>query len=134
MKLITRDTDYAIRAIMYISEFNGKLVSAADIQHELDLPRPFLRKILQILQKVGILNSVRGNKGGFTLARPPKEISLADLMETFQGKITLTECLLKKKPCPKITKCFVRKKIKGIEKLVVLELKGITVDSLLKCK
>ena len=132
MKLVTRDTDYAIRAVMYISGFNGKLVSVSDIQSELDLPKSFLRKILQLLQKAGILTSVKGNKGGFKLARLPKQISIIDLMEVFQGEISLTDCLLKRKPCPEIKKCFVRKKIKGIERLVVSELKGITIDSLLK--
>ncbi len=130
MKLITRDTDYAIRAIMYISGMNGEIVSAADIQNELGLPRPFLRKILQILQKEGVLESVKGNKGGFRLARPAKSISLVDLIEIFQGKISLAECLLKKKPCPDVKKCIVRKKIKGIEKLLVSELKKIIISEL----
>ena len=134
MKLITRDTDYAIRAVMYISESREKLVSAADIQQELDLPKPFLRKILQMLQKAGILNSVKGNKGGFALARPAKKITLVDLMEVFQGEISLTDCLLQKSTCPQIKKCHIRKKIKGVEGLMVSELKGITIDSLLNCK
>ncbi len=134
MKLITKDTDYAVRAIMYISEFRGKLVTAANIQKKLNLPNPFLRKILQMLQKAGILNSVKGNKGGFTLAKSPDEISLIDLMEVFQGKITLTDCFLKKMKCPSIPHCPVRKKIKGIEKNMINELQNISIRSLLDCK
>ena len=134
MKLITRDTDYAIRALMYIASSKNDIVPTAEIEKKLGLPRPFLRKILQILQKKGVLKSFKGNKGGFLLAVPAKKIFLADLMKIFQSKITFTECFLKKKVCPNIKKCPVRKKIKNIEKTVVSELKQISIDSLLECK
>ena len=97
MKLITRDTDYAIRALMYIASAGDGVVSVAEIEKKLGLPRPFLRKILQVLQKQGVLRSIKGNRGGFLLAVPAKKIILADLIEIFQGKITFTECFLKKK-------------------------------------
>lgn len=132
MKLITRDTDYAIRALMYIACSKDAIVSVAEIEKKLKLPRPFLRKILQILQKKGILKSIKGNKGGFLLAVPAKKIFLADLMKIFQGRITLTECFLKKKVCPNIKRCSMRHKIKNMEKIVVSELKKITIASLLE--
>ncbi|MCK5580459.1 MAG: Rrf2 family transcriptional regulator [Candidatus Omnitrophica bacterium] len=134
MKLITRDTDYAIRALMYIASAGDGVVSVAEIEKKLGLPRPFLRKILQVLQKQGVLRSIKGNRGGFLLAVPAKKIILADLIEIFQGKITFTECFLKKKECPDTRKCSVRKKIKNIEKTVVSELKQITIASLLECE
>ena len=134
MKLITRDTDYAIRALILISESKKTFLSTTTIQQELDLPRPFLRKILQILQKSGVLKSIKGNKGGFLLAVSPKNISIADLIEIFQGKITLSDCFLKKEICPEIGTCNIRKKIKNIEAGVVSNLQKITIASLLKCR
>jgi len=134
MKLITRDTDYAIRALMYIAGSKKDIVTASEIEKKLGLPRPFLRKILQTLQKEGVLQSIKGNKGGFLLAMPAKKIFLSDLMKIFQGKITFTECFLKKKVCPNIEKCSVRKKIKNIEKKVVSELKQINISSLVECR
>ena len=134
MKLITKDTDYAIRALMYIASSKKVIVTVSEIEKELRLPRPFLRKILQILQKAGVLKSTKGNKGGFALARFPKEIFLADLIEIFQGEISLIDCFLKKKSCSQVKKCSVRKKIKGIEKIMVAELKDITIASLLECR
>ena len=134
MKLVTRDTDYAIQALLFIAKAKRVLVSTTAIENELNLPRPFLRKILQILQKEGVLRSTKGNKGGFILAQATKDISLAKIIEIFQGKITLTDCFLKKKICPRIKKCHVRKKIQGIEAIVISELKKITIASLLECK
>ena len=55
MKLITKDTDYAVRAIMYIAGSDKKIVSTAELMENLRLPRPFLRKILQVLVKHRIL-------------------------------------------------------------------------------
>lgn len=133
MKLVTRDSDYAIRAVLYIASANKKIVSVREIETELKLPRPFLRKILQILQKGGILQSIKGKNGGFTLLKTPKKITLIDIIRTFQGEVTFTDCLLKKTVCPNIRRCQVRKKIKGIERMVVTELKGITIASLMDC-
>ena len=57
MKLITRNTDYAIRALCYIAEQKQEVISADRLVKSLEIPRPFLRKILQTLTKAGLLNS-----------------------------------------------------------------------------
>ena len=132
MKLITRDTDYALRALSFIARNKKKIITASDLVKKLSIPRPFLRKILQELNKAGILKSHRGSGGGFLLARPANKIFLVDLIKEFQGPLQLNECLLKKIPCPNKKSCLLRKKIDNIEKYVLRELKAITVSSLLK--
>ncbi len=134
MKLITRDTDYAIKALMYIADSKKTVVTASEIEKKLKLPRAFLRKILQVLRKEGVLKSIKGNNGGFLLAVSAKKIFFISLMRIFQGELTFTECFLKKKVCPDIKKCPVREKIKNIEKTVITELSQITIASLLACK
>ncbi|MDP8212716.1 MAG: Rrf2 family transcriptional regulator [Candidatus Zapsychrus exili] len=133
MKLMTRDTDYAVRALMYITKSKEKIVAVSEIQKSLGLPKPFLRKILQILQKESILRSVKGNKGGFILDVNPKTIFLVDLIGIFQGGVSLTECFLKKEVCPDIKVCPVRKKLKSIETSLIKELNKISIASLLDC-
>ena len=132
MDLIRRDTDYAVRAILYVVKAGKEVVSTAELQRELKLPRPFMRKIFQTLQRKGILKSLKGNRGGFVLAKTPQEISLLTLMRIFQGKFSLAECLFKKRICPNRKLCVVRKKVKNIESLVLRELEGITIKELLK--
>ena len=131
MKLITRDTDYAVRSLLYIAKAENKLVSTLEVNKELALPRPFMRKILQVLQKEGFLFSVKGKNGGFSLAKKPEQIMLIDLMKLFQGEFSLTECLLQKKVCPNIKICPIRKKVKNIEKYAFDELKGISLRILM---
>jgi len=134
MKLITRETDYAIRVLMYIAESEKKIIPAPYIQNELALPKAFLRRILQTLQREGILTSRKGNNGGFILNCMPKDISLANIIEIFQGAITLNDCLLMKQTCPQIKKCVVREKIMNIENSLVEQLENVTISTLIECQ
>jgi Rrf2 family protein len=132
MKLITRDTDYAIRSICYIAKQKDKVVPVSSLAMNLKIPKPFLRKILQILQAKGILESYKGKHGGFKLALPLNKIFLVDLIQIFKGSFKLNECIFKKKTCPNIITCVLKKKLGSIEKYVFLKLKSITIVSLLR--
>jgi len=132
MKLITRDTDYALRAVCFIAKAKEKVVPVTELVNKLKVPKPFLRKLLQTLAKEDVLVSHKGLGGGFSLAKPANKIFLLDLATIFQGKLKLNECTLKKMPCPHTGTCPLRRKINNIEKYVVDELKRITIASLLK--
>ena len=132
MKLITRNTDYAVRALCCIAEQKQEIISADQLVKSLEMPRPFLRKILQTLNKKGLLNSSKGKGGGFTLAVSPGEITLTDVMKIFQGPVRLNECKFKKSNCPYITNCLLKNKIDEIEKEVIAKLKAITMASIIK--
>ncbi|MEK6714958.1 MAG: Rrf2 family transcriptional regulator [Candidatus Omnitrophota bacterium] len=130
MKLINRDTDYAVRALCVIAREGGRLVSVTRLVKGLKIPRPFLRKILQVLNKKGILKSRKGKRGGFRLNFSLEKILLTDLIEAFQGPLRLNECIFKKKICPDRGACVLRMRISAIEEYVVSELKAITLASL----
>lgn len=131
MKLITRDTDYALRALCFIASDKERIISVAELVRELKIPRPFLRKVLQALNRKKILKSHKGKGGGFLLAAPAPKIFLADLMEIFQGPLRLNECFFKKMACPDRKTCALKKKIDRIEKYVIKELNSINLASLL---
>lgn len=132
MKLINRNTDYAIKALMHIAKQNSERIPVSELAKTLEIPNPFLRKILQILNKRGVLNSYKGKGGGFLLACSPDQIFLKDLINIFQGPVKLNECIFKKNICPDLKTCSLKKKIDALEKYVVLELKSITLASLLE--
>jgi len=132
VKLITRNTDYAVRALCCITEKKEEILSVSKLVKYLDMPRPFLRKILQILNKEGLLGSYKGKGGGFALALPPEKISLLGVMEIFQGPIRLNECKFKKSDCPYTSNCLLKKEIDEIEKEVMVKLKAITIASIIK--
>jgi Rrf2 family protein len=132
MKLITRDTDYAVRVLLYMAKQKGKIVSATDLVGKLNIPKAFLRRILQELSKTGFLKSQKGKGGGFELAVSPVGIKISDLIKIFQGEMSFSECLFKKKICPNTKTCPLRCKIKNIESKIIKELEGITISSLAK--
>ncbi len=131
MKLISRNTDYAVRAVCYIARQKEKVVSVTDLVRALNIPRPFLRKILQILNRKALLVSCKGKGGGFQLAGSADKIFLLDLIEAFQGPFSMNECTFKKEICPDRKKCFLKRKIDSIERYVYSELRSITIDSIL---
>lgn len=132
MKLITRETDYALRALCFIAKRKKKVFAVTELSSQLRVPRPFLRKILQSLNKEGILNSTRGRGGGFLLARSPRKISLTGIMRVFQGELKFNACTLNKLICPNLRRCPLRKSIARIERYVLGELHSITLASLVK--
>jgi len=106
-------------------------VSVKELVHELKMPRSFLRKILQILNKTGIVVSTKGLGGGFTLSKRVDKLTLADFVEAFQGPLSINECTFKKRKCPNAAMCPLKRKIDSIGSYVVNELRSITIGSLL---
>ena len=132
MKLITRDTDYALRAICFIARRKDKIISVSKMIKELKMPGPFLRKILQLLNKKGILKSHKGRGGGFSLRLEPEKIYLVKLAEIFQGPLKLNDCIFRRKVCPSVKACALSAKLKRIDKMVKRELNLITIASLME--
>jgi Rrf2 family protein len=71
---------------------DGVRLSAAELSQETGVPLPTAQKLMGRLAASGLLTSVRGAGGGFTLARPVTEISLADIIEAVEGPIAMTQC------------------------------------------
>ena len=132
MKLITRNTDYAIRALVYMAGKEKELVSVTELVKALKIPKQFLRGILQKLGRKDFVKSYKGIGGGFKLLKRPSSIYIKDVAEAFQGEFRLNECFLGKSVCPNRKRCALKRKIDNIEKHVVSEISSITVADLLK--
>ena len=96
---ITRETDYAIRCVLYLARKKEKVLMVDEISRNMAIPRSFLAKILQKLTKGKIVTSFRGVKGGFQLAKRPEEISLLDVIEIIEGPVAMNACAVDKKVC-----------------------------------
>ena len=98
--IITRATEYAIRAILYMSrQPAGEIVYKKDICKAQEITPAFLTKILQPLIKDGIVGSQRGVGGGFYLAKEPAEITLLDIIKSQEGPVYLNQCLIEAGAC-----------------------------------
>ena len=95
---ITRQADYALRAMLYIANHEQtrvdpkKSATTREIADEKLIPPSFLAKIISQLNIAGLINTERGARGGVSLKRKPEEISLLDVVEAIDGPITLNEC------------------------------------------
>jgi len=86
-------TDYALVLMSQIARRSpSELHTARDLAHECHLPLPTVSKLLKRLLRSGLLESHRGIKGGYSLAREPHLISLAEIISALEGPLALTEC------------------------------------------
>lgn len=105
---ITRQADYAVRAVLYLSE-RGETgrVATSEIGRAQHIPITFLAKIVAQLAAAGILRSTRGAHGGVALGRPADEISLLDIVEAIDGPMLLNECVADPTLCSLGANCAV---------------------------
>jgi Rrf2 family protein len=91
---ITRQADYAVRAMMYLAQLGPEQRAAtSQIAQEKQIPPSFLAKIVSQLSVAGLLQTSRGAHGGVSLARPPEQINLLDVVEAIDGPILLNDCV-----------------------------------------
>ncbi len=106
---ITRQADYAVRAVLYLARLGTEgRASTAQIAREQQIPTTFLAKIVSQLAGVGVVRATRGARGGVTLARSPETISLLEIVETIDGPMALNECVIEPQRCPMSSDCPVR--------------------------
>ena len=90
---ITKQADYGIILLLRLARDPGSLRSATDLAEATALPAPMAGKILKALAREGLLSSKRGAQGGYSLARLPEAISVADIVSALDGPIAITDCL-----------------------------------------
>ncbi len=90
---ITKQADYAVRAVLYLAQLGtGNRAATSKIAKEKHIPPSFLAKIVSQLSIAGLLHTSRGARGGVTLARAPEKITLLEVVEAIDGPIRLNEC------------------------------------------
>ncbi len=109
MIAVSRSTDYAVRIALHLAcQDKDALVSLADIATARRLPLPFVRRIAAQLAEAGIVRSVRGPRGGITLAREASKVSLLDVVVAMEGPLCASECQESPDGCPFGRTCPVR--------------------------
>jgi Rrf2 family iron-sulfur cluster assembly transcriptional regulator len=104
--ILSKTAVYALKATLYLAEqAYGEPVRVDDISAALDVPRNYLSKILHVLARGDVLDSTRGPKGGFHLARRPEEMTLEDVIEHFDHLVSGSACLLGRSECSDTNPC-----------------------------
>ena len=90
---LTHLADYAVVLMTAAARYPADArLSATELSGDTGVPLPTAQKLMGQLASAGLLSSVRGAGGGFTLSRPADAISLADIVEAVEGPIALTRC------------------------------------------
>lgn len=108
MLRIAKLTDYATGLMVQLSQNPGRRVSALQLATELGLPQATVATLLKKLARAGLVVSARGVGGGYSLARVPDAISLAEVVAAIEGPLTLTECALADGRCRLEKDCATR--------------------------
>ncbi|MBD3402297.1 Rrf2 family transcriptional regulator [candidate division GN15 bacterium] len=90
--MITKKTEYAIRAVWELSREREGLRTAAEIARVQAIPPKYLPQIVAELVQAGLLSSARGYRGGLRLNREPESITLLDIIEAIQGRLDMFDC------------------------------------------
>jgi len=130
---ITRQTDYALRTMLYLARAGENQRPATHkIAEEMLIPSSFLAKIVSQLANAGMIATTRGARGGITLAKPTNLISVYDVVEAIDGPIQLNECTHDPCVCPFGETCPVHEIWCEAEALLVAKLMKTTLAELLE--
>lgn len=126
---ITQEADYAVRIVYCLAQSKARR-DARSISEEVCVTLRFSLKILGKLSGAGVVNSFKGNRGGYELARDPKDISLREVLVAVEGPFAISRCL-HQGPCELGSACIVQNTFGKISSSVNAQLEEVTFQSLL---
>lgn len=132
MKLSTKGR-YATRLMLDLSMHYGQgPIFLKDIAQRQDISDKYLGQIIIPLKNSGLVNSTRGARGGYTLAREPASITLKEVLEVVEGNLSLVECVSNPKICPKSQSCINRDVWVKLSEDMIHTLESITLAQLIE--
>ena len=131
--MFSKTCEYGIRATIFIASesYQNKRVGLKDIAKKIDSPEAFTAKILQILSKDNIINSIKGVGGGFEIPRETmKDIKLAQIVNALEGDRVFTGCGLGLTHCSEDHPCPMHEKFKSIRNELAFMLENTNLEEL----
>jgi Rrf2 family protein len=130
---ITRQADYALRAMLYLARPDtDRPIATRKIAEEQEIPASFLAKIISQLSIAGLIETSRGANGGVKLKRQPEDISLLEVIEAIDGPITIEECTVDPSSCVFGDQCPIHDVFTEARKEIVRKFSESTFDKLLE--
>lgn len=96
---ISEAASIALHAMIELAQNQDKLISVKEISAKFDVSANHLSKVMQRLNKAGLIASIKGFNGGFKLMVKPEEVTFLEIYELFDGKLRTTNCILQKHDC-----------------------------------
>ncbi|TWT99092.1 HTH-type transcriptional repressor NsrR [Botrimarina colliarenosi] len=122
-------TDYALRTLMYLG-YTGQTARSEDIATKFVISKDHLVKVIQLLAKHGYVRTTPGRGGGVSLALPAEQIALREVVERFEGRNGLLECVENPEVCPLEPGCRLRRALIRAERAFYDALSEFTIADL----
>jgi len=134
MKISTR-IRYGARAMLELAYHYGEgPIELKEIAKKENISLKYLEQVINPLRAAGLVKAVRGAKGGYSLAKPPSEICLYDVVETLEGPLNLLECLRDSKVCQKVPSCVTRDIWREVSEAISKIFYSITLEDMVNRK
>jgi Rrf2 family protein len=131
MLRLSKKADYALLAVRHLAAAGERqAVSARELAEAYDIPGELLAKVLQKLVRAHLLESHQGTRGGYGLARPAAQVSVADVIQAIDGPLTVTACSADDHSCSQYSKCNIRDPLWRIKDRIVSALAATSVAEL----
>lgn len=111
--LVTREADYAVTCVLEVARH--KHISAAEIARRHEISPSFVANIVHSLAKSGIAVTTRGAGGGVSLARAADSLTLLDVIEAVQGRLTVNSCVANPRQCDRTDGCSAYFVFRGVQ-------------------
>ncbi len=143
MLKLSKKADYALIALQYIAtEQYGehaypacRVVNTKEIAEEHHIPLELLAKVLQALAKHDVIESQNGPKGGYVLAREPRDISIAQVLEAIEGPLGIADCYQEKDDhtaCEQMDHCNIRTPLLKVQESIVHLLSSMSIEDMME--
>ena len=132
MRLSTR-TRYGVRLMLDLAIKYGKgSVLLKDIAKSQDVSEKYLSQVIIPLRQAGLVTSVRGVHGGYSLSREPNKINVKDIPEALEGDLSLVDCLTNPKVCKRMSLCATQELWRDLNKVILDTLEKVSLQDLKK--
>ena len=132
MKLSTKGR-YGVRLMLDLALHEGtEPVVLKDIAARQEISEKYLSNLIPLLRNAGLVHSVRGSQGGYTLARLPREITLKDILLVLEGSMCLVECTERPLICQRSDDCFVRDVWSEVTEKMLEALESFTLETMVE--
>jgi Rrf2 family transcriptional regulator, iron-sulfur cluster assembly transcription factor len=126
---LSRESYYGLQALSYMTTCKpGTILQADELAQRTELPGMFLAKILYKLARHGVLRSFRGRERGYTLAREPKDITVREVVEIFEGSDVFERCVFWSNECSDREPCPLHEMWRTVRPVVASLMERITLD------
>jgi Rrf2 family protein len=131
MLKLSKRADYGLIALRHLALHYGEgACSAADIAEAYEIPAHLMAKVLQRLARKRLVTARHGATGGYTLARPPGEITALEAISAIDGPLQITSCSTHHGECVQSAMCTIREPLRRVNETILNVLNGLTISQM----